>query len=709
MRTTLLLCAALLLSVPAWAVFSLRVGNPRVSASTQQGTLEQATLSVRPVGLYLEYGLYLTFSARGTTYKSSDSLEITFRFELPANAIVHDSWLWINNDISRAIILDRWTASNIYEEIVRRNQDPSVLFKNSAIDYELRVFPMRGDEVRKVKITYLMPIEWGREEVEARLPIEMLKTSRFQLPAFNLLVRTDNDWKNPRLPDFPSVVFEPKSAPKLGAWEEAVLPPSVQVNGLRLALESPLKKGPYVCALSTGQGGFYQMAVLPERLFDNEEARKILVLIDYNYFAGAAHITPEMLMGELRQQMKKHLAPYDSFNIIVSNLTPRLISNQWMAATPANLDQAFASARSQLADYSNLPPLLGAGVQFIQQHDRKGAILLATNATNYNSHTSVNPLLNDILLNMGTPRIPIHALNYHNFSSPSFNIGGVLYYGSEYLLVNLTRLTGGNFARTFGSTLTQAVESLISRTGATLLAADVHTTLANGYCYGRFTLNQSDEALYLNRPILQVGRYQGQFPLKIQIAGELNGEVSFGEIVVEAPSIGLSDTLNREMWFGNYLQLLERGTPSSNTIAEIIYQSIAERVLSRYTAFLCLEDVIYFCPTCLDETQSTSTNAPVESDSTVRAWPNPFTDRITIEARLNAGSALPASAGVEIYNTSGQLVRRLVLAPDGASRVIAVWDGKDAAGNDAPAGVYVALVRTGANQQTALRIAKNSP
>ncbi|MCS7036690.1 MAG: hypothetical protein RMJ33_11470 [Saprospiraceae bacterium] len=104
MRTALLLCAALLLSGPAQAVFSLRVSDPRVSWSTQQGTLEEATLSIRPVELYLEYGLYLTFSARGAACKPTDSLEVTFRFELPANAIVHDSWLWISNDISRLAV-----------------------------------------------------------------------------------------------------------------------------------------------------------------------------------------------------------------------------------------------------------------------------------------------------------------------------------------------------------------------------------------------------------------------------------------------------------------------------------------------------------------------------------------------------------------------------------------------------------------------------
>jgi len=40
----------------------LRVGDPRNSWWTSQGTIEDASLTVRPKGLFLEYGLYLTFS-----------------------------------------------------------------------------------------------------------------------------------------------------------------------------------------------------------------------------------------------------------------------------------------------------------------------------------------------------------------------------------------------------------------------------------------------------------------------------------------------------------------------------------------------------------------------------------------------------------------------------------------------------------------------
>src|SRR4030067_84503 len=104
-----------------------------------QGTIEEAVISVRPKGLYMECGLYLTFSARGLNMTNQDTLEVEFYFDLPKEAIVHDSWLWIGDEIIRAAIMDKWTAASIYEDIVKRRRDPSILYKRGNGQYELRI------------------------------------------------------------------------------------------------------------------------------------------------------------------------------------------------------------------------------------------------------------------------------------------------------------------------------------------------------------------------------------------------------------------------------------------------------------------------------------------------------------------------------------------------------------------------------------------
>jgi flagellar hook assembly protein FlgD len=75
----------------------------------------------------------------------------------------------------------------------------------------------------------------------------------------------------------------------------------------------------------------------------------------------------------------------------------------------------------------------------------------------------------------------------------------------------------------------------------------------------------------------------------------------------------------------------------------------------------------------------------------LNARPNPFHGRTEL-AGTRTG-VCPAS--IWIQDVSGRRVRELVA--DGRKPGLAnvVWDGRDAAGKDAPAGVYFALISTG--------------
>jgi len=109
----------------------LSVSDPRNSWEWSPGWVESMTVTVHPKGIYSEVGLYLEFSA-GSMFEKSDTLEIVYKFTLPPNALVVDSWLWIEDSIVQAEIRDRWTASAIYEGIVQRRRDPSILNPNRA-------------------------------------------------------------------------------------------------------------------------------------------------------------------------------------------------------------------------------------------------------------------------------------------------------------------------------------------------------------------------------------------------------------------------------------------------------------------------------------------------------------------------------------------------------------------------------------------------
>ncbi|MEK6552193.1 MAG: hypothetical protein AABZ54_01915, partial [Bacteroidota bacterium] len=73
----------LLSSVCLQAQSTLEVLDPQQGWPRYKGTIEEATFSVIPNGLFSQVSAYLTFSSRGTNFNSSAQLEIIMNFDLP--------------------------------------------------------------------------------------------------------------------------------------------------------------------------------------------------------------------------------------------------------------------------------------------------------------------------------------------------------------------------------------------------------------------------------------------------------------------------------------------------------------------------------------------------------------------------------------------------------------------------------------------------
>ena len=77
---------SLLFSSMAHGYDQLRIMHPQQTWRFGQGTIEEAIISIRPQGIYMEYGLYLTFSARDLSFTAADSVEVQFNFDLSQSA-----------------------------------------------------------------------------------------------------------------------------------------------------------------------------------------------------------------------------------------------------------------------------------------------------------------------------------------------------------------------------------------------------------------------------------------------------------------------------------------------------------------------------------------------------------------------------------------------------------------------------------------------
>ena len=705
MKTTLLFVVLFFSLTNVFGHNQLRVGDPRNSWQTFQGTIEEASLTVAPKGLFMEYGLTLTFSSRGTIWTQvKDTLEVTLNFDLPENAMITDSWLWFGKDTIKAVILDRWTASSIYESIVQRRRDPSILFKQSANQYELRIFPMAASETRKVKITYLVPVTWNKTNITTNLPLPILKTSATLPSKLSVVTWENSQWKNPVITGDASLSFTNKTDENYGACKTVEIPSSKFGSNLKIGFNTPISNGYYFSKYQTGDEGFYQLAISPSSFINSTVAKKVVVLVDYD--ASNTKLKNLEILKILKEEMQNNLNPADSFNLIYSNLNILRHGEKWAQATYQNIESAFQILDNQLSSYSNLAALLANGINFVNNNGGDAKILLVSNSSQYADYKVSNKLIDDLLALMKT-KIQVHIADYQALNYWYYYTDRIQYFGNGYFYSNLAKLTAGSYQNLQnGKTESDIFGLAFKYLHGSINSFDLHTALKNGFCYSRYNLNKDENVAYLNEIILQVGKFKGTFPFEINFSGEYNKEIFSERIEIADNAQIKSDSVVQKIWAGSFIKNMEMSYSTNDIVGEIIQESIDNRILSLYTSFLCLEDTSKWCLTCLpnqfrnetDGIQTTSTNDFGELKDTVSVYPNPFGDNLSIEIQLSESSDLQ---DLSVYDLKGSLIYKFdknLLNP-GSKKTIS-WNGQSQNGVNLKSGIYLLVFRTAKTSKT---------
>ena len=101
----IILIFSALVNIKAWN--NLRIIDPLNPWYDIPSEISQADLTFHPKGTFIEVGMYLTFATVDNKIDSTVQLEAVYNFDLPANAMITDSWLWIEGEPEKALILDR--------------------------------------------------------------------------------------------------------------------------------------------------------------------------------------------------------------------------------------------------------------------------------------------------------------------------------------------------------------------------------------------------------------------------------------------------------------------------------------------------------------------------------------------------------------------------------------------------------------------------
>lgn len=665
---------------------SLRVSDPRSWWKYGKGSIDDVTISIQPKGIYSEISYYAILSSRATSYTSYlDTLEAVWSFSLPDEALVVDSWLWVNDEIVRAKIMDKWTARGIYEGVVKRRQDPSILTKVSKNNYELRIYPLVGNSTRKIMMKILVKNTWSMNgDLSLSLPLSILRAAENECCSNNaytgipdyakILLKNLDDFSvksaSSSTAEIPILDYEDEVN---GSYKRVTLPSSYFSNGLKLTFTpKTLKGGIYLNSFPiSSTEGYYQMVMLPQKTLDLPSRRKTVFLVDYDQ--SKTDITKENIFQYLKSSIKENYLPTDSFAIFFSGLTITGTGNGWIAGDEVSKNNVFNTVGvNNINSYSSLLSVISKATEFLNKN-KGGDIILVSASVNGYSTSSSNSLINDVVAGLPekTRFSVVDVAKYNTFNY----VNGGSYYNDAYFYSSLARFTkglycsfsDGYFQNTTVSDYQQLLDKVIGFNSGKLSAFDINTTLIDGFCTAKLTFGNNNATNFeINQPFVQVGKYYGTSPYVIQFSGIYNNIPFSKTININANEVAAYDSVTKTIWHGKYILDQENITPTNNNIiSDILYNSLDNRILSLYTAFLALEPAMggEVCHTCVDESQ-TLTNLDVDilrkkdTLDMITVYPMPVRDQSTIVLKVNE----PENGTLKLYNMSGNLLKEIDLA-----------------------------------------------
>lgn len=635
------------------------------------GSIDTLLIEIKPKGIYTEIGLTFDFSTRGTYFSPGDSLEAEMMFILPEDAEVTDMWLWVNDSIVVAGIYDKWTATQVYEDIVDRRVDPSILYKYDGFDwwtgmmiegyYMWKIFPLMTTLPRKAKFTYLLRSEeYVSRYPDIELPYQIMKLSSQDIQKVKLRFYPREGMTEPRIAQEPAHPFTYSPGGIDTAFYEADLTALDYTLPLTLTYRHDVTAPVYAVWTDSAAGEkLFQLQLLPEELFGFSAHKKAVILFDF-VAANCNAYTGTTLLAEVSNQLMKKFDADDSVCFMFSGPVTTVYGGGWIPADSLSLATAFSTFNNGwFNSFSSLTTVLSDGINFIRNHQNEGSIVLISSDKTHGDLITANNLLSNLTGLIDSSDIPVHIADLNTTYSPYHYIGQQTYYGNAYLYFILSAQTSGDYYSLRESGGTAVFTGLFDNLGGYFNNFTVYVFTQGGYTYSTYTLPLSGGLYFYDKAIQITGKYTGDLPFHLMAFADMEGVLLSYDDDITGGTADPGDRSTRQMWALQYLRDMASLNPGNTVINQIIATSMAERVLTDYTAFLALEpgegpfENPNGQPTALEET-------PDSGEDALNAfiYPNPVSISVQIGFTLTTAGQIK----IEIIDLAGRAL--MVIAED---------------------------------------------
>lgn len=629
--------------------------------------IDEFTYFINPQGIYTQVELFVTISQGYAEPWWSNDMEIIWQFRLPQQAIVHDSWLWVEDEIVKADVVDFWTASQIYEDIVDRNQDPSLLYQLPNGSYEIRIYPLFHGESRRIKMSFLLPNDWSENRVSTDLILPFLQSTDLVPESIEIVMPQNEEWINPQIilsgGTTSAYDFSEEVSTNYGEIHYLDLPLAGVSNwtSLHLETDSPWQTSEtpvYLKVFEDSGENFYQLAFLPDfgDVPQDADHEKVLILIDRE--ENKTNVSKQELIDAVNTQIFPAHSEADSLIFMFSTPagTETLPGDSWMSFDSQEAQTALTTYLAA-AEMSDLQTLLSEAYNQAAMDEAITEIILFSANDAFVHPTDADEFYDAISSEVST-EVPLNIYDLQTENVSVIYDGDEVHTGNSYLFDILTSQSNGQLSNlrdqeaALSTVLSGDYPAFTGNNG--LFSVDVD--LAEGVVFQEQNLFSSHYNSEANQVIYQTGRFVGDFPMEVE-ASLITDEGNFYTYDLELESNPGTDTLMREMWYGNYLRQEALVVEDNEETLALIAQSIEERVLIPQTAFLALEPGMggTVCVPCLDSGGGIFINNNNEENESYdfQVAPNPAVSQVQI---ICSNTNQTEDAKVEIFDVQGKLL-----------------------------------------------------
>jgi hypothetical protein len=669
--------------------------DPQRPSRNCQMQIDSANIVIKPHGIYAE--ITTEFWYRPVELSSSlDTLEFYSYFTLPATDFVNDSWLWVDDTLSHALILDINTASLIYENIVHRvRRDPSIFYRrNTSGQYEYRVFPNVGSKSRHAKISYWTRKNFNNGKAIVSFNSTLLNYSRIKTFPRNIKIYLNNNF---------SAIDFGSNPPTINS--------SSDVDGNFIEFKSTNQNvnenfsykydftTPYFSkSINYDDQEYYFTIFDSKQLFTNYINQKINILIDYD--PNRTEVLAKEVIDQVKETILANLSEKDSINLMFGNKNIVNVFNRWVPCHKDTINKLLDSTIYHKAGiYSNLSQLMIDGINFNKKYNGKSSIILVTSSEYAPTPITANPIILDCLALMGESIIKITTLDFSELHYSTYKINNNTYLGNQYFNEKIAELTKGEVFTTKNngsSILSMFNNSLINLKG-TVSEVGLYVEPKDGISFSKTSENINDLAAN-KKLVYEFGKLAGDMPIDIKLSALLDGKAVVKKYTHDQNNISINNE-SVKMWNWKYLRNLEdKINKSKKESQDLVDHSISNRILTVQTAFLCLEPWMLPKEASIAEKDGKGGGGTLDlqedfSDLGVEVsyGPNPITNFANIKVNLSDSYTKVLSIG--IYNIMGSEIKQFNF-DENSNSLNLEWNISNDGNDKVSSGVYYLIIKT---------------